>query len=314
MTIPLSRRLDFSEIPLIDLSAVDEPATVDAIRRACCEVGFFYIANHAVAPSLVESLLQQSRDFFALPEADKESILLDQRMRGYLPLRYRSYEGEPGAATSHQEGFWIGHDFADDPRYPLHGPNRWPASLPGLKPAMLAYFESLESLSRRLLRLFSSALGLPASHLGEYFKSPNSRLKLNHYPPQRDDVTERNLGVVAHSDSGCFTILWQDDESGLEVQNRNGDWVGAPPIADSFVVNIGNILQYWSNGEFSSTPHRVINRGNRDRYSIPFFVNPDHGSVIRPLLDNGQPGFDPFDYVEYQLDFWRRSFPIASIP
>lgn len=314
MTIPLSRRLDFSEIPLIDLSGEDRSATVDAIRRACSEVGFFYISNHGVEPSLIDELVRQSRAFFALPTADKESILLDRRMRGYLPLKYRSYEGEAGAATSHQEGFWIGHDKPVDPERPIQGPNRWPRALPALKPAMLAYFESLEALSRRLLRLFSGALDLPPDYLGQFFENPNSRLKLNHYPPQRDTVTEQNLGVVAHSDSGCFTILWQDDESGLEVQNQDGDWVGAPPIDGSFVVNIGNILQYWSNGEFSSTPHRVINRGNRDRYSIPFFVNPDHGTEVRALLDRATPGFEAFDYVDYQLDFWRRSFPLAQIP
>ena len=179
---------------------------------------------------------------------------------------------------------------------------------------MLAYFEAVENLSQNLLRCFSRALGLSADYLPAFFNNPNSRLKLNHYPPQREPITEQNLGVVAHSDSGCFTILWQDDESGLEVQNHAGEWVGAPPLAGSFVVNIGNILQYWSNGEFSSTPHRVINRNNRDRYSIPFFVNPDHGSLIRPLCNIDQPGFMPFDYVAYQLDFWRRSFPVAGIP
>ena len=215
MTIPRSRRLDFSEIPLLDLSGGDDGVTVDAVRRACTDVGFFYVVNHAVEQVLIDDLVQQSRAFFALPAGTKESILLDRRMRGYLPLRYRSYEGEANAATSHQEGFWIGHEHDIDPGYPLHGPNRWPADAPGLKPAMLAYFDAVESLSRRLLRLFSSAMGLPADGLDEFFASPNSRLKLNHYPPQRDTVTEQNLGVVAHSDSGCFTILWQDDESGL---------------------------------------------------------------------------------------------------
>lgn len=313
MTIPLSRRLDFFEIPLIDL-ALDDDTCVEAIRRACVDVGFFYIGNHGIEQGLIDKLLLQARDFFALPRADKESILLDRRMRGYLPLYYRSYEGEENAATSHQEGFWIGHERALDPAQPLSGPNRWPQSAPGFKPAMLAYFDAIEALSYRLLGYFSRALGLADDGLASYFDNPNSRLKLNHYPPQRDSITEQNLGVVAHSDSGCFTILWQDAEGGLEVQNQAGDWVGAPPIDGSFVVNIGNIMQYWSNGEFSSTPHRVINRNNRDRYSIPFFVNPDHGTVIRALLGNGYPDFESFDYVDYQLDFWRRSFPVARIP
>lgn len=316
LTIPASRRLDFSEIPIIDLSAggSGNDNLVDAVGDACREVGFFYITNHGIKVSLIDDLLQQARTFFALPLESKQSVLLDRRMRGYLPLKYRSYEGEENAATSHQEGFWIGHERALDSEFPLQGPNRWPQDLPELQSAMLAYFVAVEDLSQNLLRCFSRALGLSADYLPAFFNNPNSRLKLNHYPPQREPITEQNLGVVAHSDSGCFTILWQDDESGLEVQNHAGEWVGAPPLAGSFVVNIGNILQYWSNGEFSSTPHRVINRNNRDRYSIPFFVNPDHGSSIRPLCNTDQPGFTPFDYVAYQLDFWRRSFPVAAIP
>ena len=95
--------------------------------------------------------------FFALPEVEKRELLLDQRMRGYLPLYYRSYEGEERAGTSHQEGFWIGYDTALDPRRALDGPNQWPPALPQLRRAMLAYLESVEALSQRMLRLFASS-------------------------------------------------------------------------------------------------------------------------------------------------------------
>ena len=311
MTIPLARRLDFSEIPVIDIAA---PAVVEAIQRACTEIGFFYVANHGVASEIINDLVAQSRAFFSRPQTSKQALLLDKRMRGYLPPYYRSYPGEERAGTSHQQGFWIGHDTVVDSARPLDGPNRWPQDLPRLRDAMLAYLESIETLSHRLLRLFALALELPEETLLANFNRPSSRLKLNHYPPQHTPVSDNNIGVVPHSDSGCFTILWQDDNGGLEVQNREGDWVGAPPLADSFVVNIGNILQYWSNGRFSSTPHRVINRNGCDRYSIPFFVNPDFDTVIRPLMDNGNASFAPFAYGKYQVDLWRQTFPIASIP
>jgi isopenicillin N synthase-like dioxygenase len=318
MTIPVSRRLDFAEIPIIDLSATcaggPDTATVDAIQKACTEVGFFYLVNHGVAAEVIAELVAQAKVFFALPEADKRELLLDQRMRGYLPLYYRSYEGEERAGTSHQEGFWIGYDTALDSLRPLDGPNQWPSALPQLRSAMLAYLDAVEELSQRMLRLFAGALELPVDTLLANFTRPTSRLKLNHYPLQQDPVSENNIGVVPHSDSGCFTILWQDHNGGLEVQNEHGDWVGAPPLADSFVVNIGNILQYWSNGRFSSTPHRVINRNGGDRYSIPFFVNPDFGTVIRPLADSDDIGFEAFEYGKYQVDLWRNTFPLANIP
>jgi isopenicillin N synthase-like dioxygenase len=124
-------------------------------------------------------------------------------MRGYLPLYYRSYEGEERAGTSHQEGFWVGHETGIDPQLPLNGPNHWPQALPDLQPVMQRYFASLEILSDHLLKLFASALYLPAGYLLDFFKHPNSRLKLNHYPPQHNPVSDNNIGVVPHSDSGC---------------------------------------------------------------------------------------------------------------
>ncbi|HZS84954.1 MAG TPA: 2-oxoglutarate and iron-dependent oxygenase domain-containing protein [Stellaceae bacterium] len=320
MAIPVSRRLDFSEIPVIDLGplrdgdAAQAGRTVAALERACSDIGFLYVRNHGVARALIERLVDEARRFFARPVEEKMAIALDQRMRGYLPLNYRSYEGEARAGTSRQEGFWIGHERPPNAARPLEGPNQWPAGVPGLKPAMLAYFVAAEELSRVLQRGFALALGLAPDFFDPLFRIPNSRLKLNHYPPQDAPDAENDIGVVPHADSGGFTILWQDDNGGLEVQSKSGEWVGAPPIDDTFVINLGNIMQIWTNGRFSSTPHRVINRGGRDRYSIPLFVNPDSDAWIKPLIADGTTEFEPFRYGTYQRDEWRRIFPIAKIP
>lgn len=135
-------------------------------------------------------------------------------------------------------------------------------------------------------------------------------MKLNHYPPQPPPERESEIGVVGHSDSGGFTILWQDANGGLEVQSKNGDWVGAPPIPETFVINLGNVMQIWTNGRFSSTPHRVINRSGNDRYSIPLFVNPNYDVPIAPL--DGAPSGEPAPrFADYQVDVWRRIFPVA---
>ncbi len=319
MALPLSRRLDFSEIPVIDISPlVDGNAeqlerTVAALDRACSDVGFIYIRNHGVSRDLVTRLAQQARLFFNRSMDEKMRIVLDQRMRGYLPLNYRSYEGEARAGTSHQEGFWIGHERPLSAALPLEGPNQWPEAVPDLKPTMLAYFSAVEELSQVLQRGFALALGLAPDFFQLLFRVPNSRLKLNHYPPQDAPEADNDIGVVPHSDSGGFTILWQDDNGGLEVQSKSGEWVGAPPIDDTFVVNLGNIMQIWTNGRFSSTPHRVINRAGRDRYSIPLFVNPDSSARIAPLI-GPTSNFSPFRYGDYQRDEWRRIFPVAKIP
>ncbi len=320
MAIPVSRRLDFSEIPAIDIGPLFDgnvaqvARTTAALDRACSDIGFIYIRNHGVPRDLVGRLAEQARLFFAQPMDEKMRIVLDQRMRGYLPLNYRSYEGEQRAGTSHQEGFWVGHERPLSPALPLEGPNQWPRSIPGLEPAMLAYFTAVEELSRILQRGFALALGLAPDFFTPLFQVPNSRLKLNHYPPQDSPEAENDIGVVPHADSGGFTILWQDDNGGLEVQSKSGEWVGAPPIADTFVINLGNVMQIWTNGRFSSTPHRVINRGGRDRYSIPLFVNPGSSARIAPLIAGADTDFPPFLYGKYQRDEWRRIFPVAKIP
>jgi isopenicillin N synthase-like dioxygenase len=320
MALPVSRRLDFSEIPVIDLAPLVEhdhrrfERSVAALGRAATDIGFLYVENHGVPANLVERVAEQAKIFFARSMDEKMTIVLDQRLRGYLPLGYRSYEGEARAGTSHQEGFWVGHERPLDAANPLQGPNQWPTGMPELKSAMLEYFIAAEALSRVLQRGFALALGLAPDFFHALFREPNSRLKLNHYPPQDAPEADNDIGVVPHSDSGGFTILWQDDNGGLEVQSKSGEWVGAPPIAGTFVINIGNVMQIWTNGRFSSTPHRVINRGGRDRYSVPFFVNPDSTARIAPLVGPTPVDFVPFRYGDYQRDEWRRIFPIAKIP
>ncbi len=314
MTIPESRRLDFDEIPVIDIAAIGDAASrvgiIEALDRACREVGFFYVVGLGFDMALATALRDAARDYFALPESDKRAIGLDPSMRGYLPLYYRSQISDDFAGTSHQEGFWIGRDFGSDRRHALEAANRWPQSPAGLRPAMDAYLGAIEPLAATLGQAFADALGQAEDFYASHFARPTSRLKLNHYPPQDNPERIDNIGVVPHTDSGAFTILWQDHHGGLEVRSKNGEWVGAPPLDDSFVVNIGDILQYWSSGRFASTPHRVINRNGVDRYSIPYFVNPGAETTIAAL--DGSEAFAPFAYGEYQLAKWRGFFPVET--
>jgi len=136
-----------------------------------------------------------------------------------------------------------------------------------------------------------------------------SVLKLNHYPPQTIlDETEM-IGVGGHCDGGTFTILWQDSLGGLEVRNKRGDWVGVAPIEGMFVINIANLLQRWTNGRFSSTEHRVINRYGTDRYSIAFFVYPSHSTIVEPAVDQLHGALEPIVCGEDMLRYFRRVYP-----
>ena len=295
--------------PLI--SGGDARATVDAIGRACSEVGFFYVCNHGVPNTLIEKLRAEAAQFFALPRDEKMRTVLDSTMRGYLPLHYRSHEDDERAGTNLQEGFWMGQERPPDPAHPFDGPNRWPEAPSGLRPAMEAYYVAIEGLAGHLQRGFSMTLDVDLARFHRLFERSQSRLKLNHYPPQ--DAPERldEIGVLPHSDTGAFTILWQDDHGGLEVENKGGEWVGVPPVPETFVINLGNVMQMWSFGRFSSTPHRVINRSGCDRYSIPFFVNPGHQVLIEPLVATDGASVDSFGFGTYQREAFRGIYPVA---
>ena len=310
--------MDFSEIPVLDIAPLltmgDDALLIEKLRQACTTAGFFYIRNHGIRDDIIDALRRAARQFFSEPEDFKMKYRLNNRMQGYLPLDYSSQTDELDHAKSHQEGFWIGYEREANPDRIFDGPNIWPAGHSHLRKALLDYQAALEPVSAALLRGFTLAAGWTPGTLERWFRTPITRLKLNHYPPHDSPTSVRHIGVVPHSDSDAFTIQWQDEGDGLEIRNLAGEWIKAPSIPGTFVVNIGNIMQIWTGGKFASTPHRVVNAGGRDRYSIPLFVYPDHDVRIGPADRDGKPPHDAISCAEYLRASWRRSFPIANIP
>jgi isopenicillin N synthase-like dioxygenase len=133
------------------------------------------------------------------------------------------------------------------------------------------------------------ALDLKEGALKPYFGKDMNSLRILHYPPLPPEDDGVHLGARAHTDTNAFTILAQDNNGGLEIRNRDNEWVAVPPIENTFVVNVGEVLKVWTDGIFSSTLHRVINRSGRERYSIPFFMYPSYDALIQPLMKNPDP-------------------------
>jgi isopenicillin N synthase-like dioxygenase len=318
MIMPAARILDFSEVPVVDIEPLvhgdrrREAEAVAGIARACQDIGFMYVRNHAVPKAVLDSLIRHAKLFFALPESEKKSVGVEDspQFRGYLPLEYTGNEGEKGKNL--QEGFMIMHERPLD-TFPMHGPNQWPRALPSLRATMWDYFAAMETLAQPLMHGFAMALGLEADFFDGPHRDPMSVLKLNHYPPQEIMDETEIIGVGGHCDGGSFTILWQDSLGGLEVRNKSGHWIGIPPIDGTFVINIANLLQRWTNGRFSSTEHRVINRYGTDRYSIAFFVYPAHSTVIEPVIDQARGAFEPVVCGEDMLTYFRRVYPQRAI-
>ena len=319
-----SRRADFSEIPVISIAELGrdtraEAATVTAIRDACEHVGFFYVKDHGIALAQQEGMFEQCRRFFSLPQSARDGLLLTNSpyYRGYLPI------GARGNDTKRQrdllESFNVGSERGPDDPFvragkPLHGPNQWPAGLPGFKEAILAYYAAMEGLMRRLLQGISLAMDLPRNALEPMFRNPVSQLRLLHYPDQQGEIVDM-IGARAHKDFGVLTILLQDEVGGLEVLNSAGEWVVTPPIRDTFVVNLGLMMLHLTNDRYQAAQHRVINRYGRERYSIPFFINPDYDATLATLgkfAQDGRSRYEPVHAGEKLHSFYRNLWPSAG--
>jgi isopenicillin N synthase-like dioxygenase len=279
----------FETIPVVDISALggqdlDRHAEViRQLRSAAEHVGFLYVSGHGLAEELLTGVKRAARDFFALPAETKMQVYIgrSRNHRGYVP------EGEEifaGGTPDAKEAFDLSIDLAaTDPDHlagnPLLGPNQWPDGLPGFREAVSAYYEAAFALGRRMLRGFSEALGLPADHLDRFVTKPPSQLRLIHYPYNAG--ADDRPGIGAHTDYEIFTLLLPT-APGLEVMNQAGRWIDAPPVPGTLVVNIGDMLEVWSNGRLAATSHRV-RRVSEERYSFPLFFACDYWTRVEPL-------------------------------
>ncbi|MEO5632598.1 2OG-Fe(II) oxygenase family protein [Gaiella sp.] len=274
-------------IPVIDL---ESPQVSDAFLRAYGDVGFAYLEGHGIPEDLVARAFEASASFHALPLEEKLALTVNAQHRGYMPFAESmivSSSIQKATKPNLSESLMVMHEV--DPgdlgrrEDPLAGPNQWPA-IPGFREAITAYEVALQGLARRLVGVFESALGAEEGTLSRSFEFPTTFLRLLHYPPQDPTGPDDEFGSNPHTDYGFLTILAQDSSGGLQVRAPDGEtWLDAPPRPGAFVLNVGDIGERWSNGTLRSTPHRVLNRAGRDRYSIPYFFDPAATAVVAPL-------------------------------
>jgi isopenicillin N synthase-like dioxygenase len=278
----------FTEIPVIDMSglmsddAAAQLAAAGEIGRAAREVGFFYLRGHGMDPSLFDGVVKAAQDFFALPREDKLEVYIgnSRNHRGYVP------EGEEvfaGKSSDLKEAFDLADDLpADDPDYvagnPMLGPNQWPA-LPGFAETVNAYYRAVRAVGSSVFRGLALGLGEKPDYFDAVTTKPPSQLRLIHYPV--DESAASRPGIGDHTDYEAFTLL-RSTSPGLEVLAGNGNWVQAPPIDDAFVVNVGDMLELWTNGEYVATTHRV-RAVEQERWSFPLFFSVDYDAVVRPM-------------------------------
>ncbi|KAI6114509.1 hypothetical protein F5141DRAFT_1291217 [Pisolithus sp. B1] len=283
----------FDSIPVIDIGRASTPeeraALARQIRDACVKVGFFYVSNHGIPQEIIDAVFSAMKAYFSLPLETKMKLYHRKgaNYRGYAPVSDANFSAESRGDLF--EGFVIGWEElipkededkkVDDDATTI--PNLWPSEPAGFREAFLNYYHATVGVRNALYRLFALALDLPETYFGD---NDLPTMRSHYYPPQTGPEDDRIIGINAHSDFECFTILWQEPGiQALQVLNSDKQWINAPPITGTLVINIGDLLARWTNDVFRSTVHRVINKSGIPRYSIATFIGVDPHVEVEPL-------------------------------
>lgn len=285
------------ELPLDDSFCEAANEVVQSIHDACTTSGFFYIKNHNVPEELQDQLSLLARTFFNLPLSEKKSIDMNgggKAWRGFFAVGEEVTSGIP----DQKEGIYFGTELGvEDPR-PLHGKNLWIEGPLGvqMKKAVLEYMSHMKQLGQLLMRTITCRFELDHEEKNTFlgqFENPTELFRIFNYPPHNTIYPANSFGVGEHTDYGYLTILKQDTSGGLQVKSlhNTSEWIDAPPVSNTFVINLGDALEHATDGIYRATPHRVLQRthATEDRLSMPYFFDPSFDAEMqnfRILVDN----------------------------
>ncbi|WMS44691.1 2-oxoglutarate and iron-dependent oxygenase domain-containing protein [Acuticoccus sp. MNP-M23] len=312
MAYAAAKTFEADLIPVVDISPLreggDAHAVAAALHKASTGLGFIYITGHGIADATIDAARDAAYAFFRADGADKEAVRISNSHRGWLSAG--GARMADGAQPDLKESFIFGYqneagDTPDD--HVLRGANQWPAVPPQMEAASMAYFEAASTVAHHLMRGFALGLGLAEDTFLKTSDKPLSRASYVYYPAQPADAGEGQFGVGPHTDFGVLTVLCQDNVGGLQVQTVDGEWVHAPPIPGTLIVNVADLLSRWTAGAYVSTPHRVVNASGGERLSLVLAYDPNPATLIDPGPIVGDvPGAEPpitcGDYLVWRFE------------
>ena len=289
-------RSKVNQIPILDISQFflgDEVAKcsmADDLRWIQKQIGFYYIINHGVATDLIDNAIIQVSELHSLPMPEKMKLKVDKDSTGYIPIKSTMYVttdvGKNDRYDLNENYRIVRERSADHPSIRagrrFTGPNKWPdqSLLPNFKHVMLEYFAAMENLGHLMLPLYARALNLEPDYFDEFFTDPMWFTRNVHYPVM--EAEENQFGISPHSDHGFITLLPVSKTPGLEVKTQGGEWITGDYVKDAIIVNSGDFMNKWTNGQFIATPHRVV-PPKEERYISAFFFNPNWDVLSSPL-------------------------------
>jgi isopenicillin N synthase-like dioxygenase len=294
-------RAAVKSVPIIDLSSylssgreIERQAIAQELRKACIDVGFFYLSGHGFPDGELAEAIEWGHRFFNLPiEVKMRFAAKDAGGMGFVRVGGLNPAGKASADV--KERYIIMRNTRQDDGDGSH----WPDDdvLPGFAAFMKQHLARRVSLAKALVQAFARSLDLPETYFDPYYRNLSYNSIINYYPPLDAETVENNRWSFSpHTDYGGFTLLSQDSLGGLQVRNSAGEWIEVPPIDNTFVVNIGDLTARWTNDLYTSTLHRAANVSGAARISIPFFASPENSAVISTIetcIDEQHPSRYP---------------------
>jgi isopenicillin N synthase-like dioxygenase len=291
-------------IPRLDAALIrkGDPETLAEFREAATGVGFATFYNTALTGARVSEVIETYRAFFKRPEIEKRQVDMSRTgsNRGWGAAG--SEQVDPDANPDYKQFFDSGVELPlGDPRaqMPVYGLNQWPSDDATFRSSILAYYDDAIDVAMDVLRGIATSIDMPSDYFDAAFQTPMALLRGNFYPERPKDATSKDFGIATHTDYGCLTLLATDGSPGLEVRKRGGGWIPVSAQPVEFVINFGEMMEFWTAGQVKATPHRVIGTSAK-RISVPLFFNPNaftnvapagSGNVIR-AVDHLQKRFD----------------------
>lgn len=314
-----------ASLPIIDLThfkegAPDEQLTIAKQTVSACENdGFFYVTKHGIDESLFQKAKESALTFFRKDSDFKRRFHISHfsHHRGYVGNNDVSPDLEKGGDI--REAYKVAEDMpVDDPDYlagiTLYGPNVWPEELPEFETDIYRIYQEYQTLSKTIFSLFAVGLNLPLDYFVPLTHKPASVLNVNYYP--QSDGGDEASGIGAHSDYEAFAMLWQDGVGGLEIESLQGEWLAVEPINGTLVINIGDLMQHWTNDRFRATRHRVINVSGKERVSMACFGNTNYHAMIECIpscfSDQNPARYPPKTSGQYLMDAIKRTYAYAN--
>ena len=295
--------MSFNNIPAFSMPDIQkrDAETIAELKLALSTHGFFTITDHGIADDVLESSYKLSKDFFSLPETIKNTYAHPEKAgaRGYTPYGKETAVGE---TTPDLKEFWHHGPIIDDSFDHRISENISVSEIPEFNDQFDILFKQLNLLGMKVLSAIAIILGKEGSFFDAWALKGNSILRLIHYPPVHD--SSNILRARAHEDINLITLLVGAEESGLEVQNTDGDWIPIAAKSKSIVCNIGDMMQLVTRSQLKSTTHRVVDNNagsSASRYSMPFFLHPSPEIELCSIVDESTDSISAHDFLEERL-------------